>query len=276
MNKRYYGLALISAGIFAAVFFDLLSELVRQWAADPEYFHGFFIPAVSAYFFWKSRKEFKAEVSLQGYAPGLSVMVVGAALYILATIAYQFYIKCVAMLLVLFGLFTVLFGPKAAKRAAFPIFFMLLMIPLPQLIYENVTFKMRLFSTEAAYAVLKIFGMSITREGSMLYLPNTSLEVGVPCSGIRGLMTYTVVSLAFGYLFQKTTARRSILFAFGIFLSVLMNVTRLVVLAGIVYVMGVKVLPVSIHDAEGTVFTVLGLLILLMFSDWLSRVKKDV
>lgn len=269
-------MALISAGIFTAIFFDLFSELVRQWAADPEYFHCFFIPAVSAYFFWKSRKEFKAEISLEGYAPGLAVMVIGAALYIFSTIAYQSYVKCVSMLIVLFGLFAVLFGPKASKRAAFPIFFMILMIPLPQLIYENVTFKMRLFSTEAAYAVLKLLGLSITREGSMLYLPNTSLEVGVPCSGMRGLITYAVVSLAFGYLFQKTAARRSILFAFGIFLSVLMNVTRLVVLAVIVYVMGVKVLPVSIHDAEGTAFTVLGLLILLMFSDWLSRIKKDV
>jgi exosortase len=184
---------------------------------------------------------------------------------------YQDFLQYLSMLIVLFGLVYANLGAAFAKIAFFPISYLIFMIPLPQLVYTNITFHLRLLSTEMAYFLIRLFGIHATRQGNIIELPTCTLVVATPCSGIRGLIVFMAASLALGYLFQKGAAKKLILFIFGIFLALLMNTLRLTLTAATVNMLKLPEVPSYIHDAYGYVVLILGLLILFGASNLLNK-----
>lgn len=262
----------ISLVLFLLIFFPLFPELIKEWRDNPYYSHGFFIPLLSGYFIWTKRKDIGA-VAYVPAAIGILIVACGSVMFLLSKLAYQFYVQCTAMVIVLFGLVLAHMGWRMIKITAFSIFYLILMIPLPQLAYETITFHMRLFSTGAAFSVLKLIGIPATREGNIINLPTAVLIVGNPCSGLRGLISFIVGSLTIGYLFQKSIVNRVILVIFSIFLAIFMNTLRLVVLGLVTYTFKLEKIPITLHDTEGLVVLIIGLAIMFWVSDLLAKKK---
>lgn len=263
-------LASFSLIIFLFIFYPLFPELIKEWSDNPYYSHGFFIPLLAGYFLWTKRKEI-AEAAREPSFAGLVIVAFGALVFLISKVANQFFVQCLGMVVVLFGLVLAQMGWRIMRLTAFSISYLVLMIPLPQLAYENITFHMRLFATEMAFFLIKIIGIPATRDGNIINLPTAALIVGNPCSGLRGLISFIVGSLTIGYLFQKSIANRVILLAFSIFLAIFMNTLRLVFLGIVTHVMKLDKIPITLHDTEGLVVLVIGLAIMFWFSDLLAK-----
>lgn len=264
---------LITLILFLLLFYPLFSPLVKEWSDNPYYSHGFFIPLLSGYFLWTKRKELK-KISFDPAGAGIFVVLAGCVMFLLSKLAYQFYLQCTAMVIVLFGLILANMGWSMIRLTTFPILYLVLMIPLPQLVYETITFHMRLFSTELAFFFIKLMAIPATREGNIITLPTAVLIVGNPCSGLRGLISFIVGSLTIGYLFQKSVSKRVILVIFSVFLAIFMNTIRLVALGVITYTMKLEKIPITLHDTEGLVVLVIGLVILFWVNDLLARIGE--
>ena len=148
------------------------------------------------------------------------------------------------------------------------------MIPMPQLVYTSLTFHLRLLSTKLSFFVIKLLGISATREGNIINLPTTVLIVANPCSGLRSLITFIVGSLTIGYIFQKSIWKRAVLLCFSVLLAVLMNVARLVTLAVVADINKMDHISEGVHDTAGLLLLVVGLGILFMFNDFLSKLNR--
>src|SRR5260370_33596114 len=85
------------------------------------------------------------------------------------------------------------------------------MIPIPAILFNQITFPLQLLASKVAAAVLPLLGVPILREGDVINLPAITLEVAEACSGIRSLMSLVPLAIIYGYLMEKRVALRVVL-----------------------------------------------------------------
>ena len=260
----------ITSILFMLLYWPLFPSLVKEWINFPDYSHGFLILPVSIYFLWRKREELK-NAAIAPSAAGIVIILAGLALHILGKLGFQLFLQYCSMLVVLFGLVYAQGGPAIARQAAFPIAYLIFMIPLPQIVYTTVTFHLSLLSTKLSYLVLKLAGVPAAIEGNIIGLPTCRLVVATPCSGLRSIIVFTAASVAIGYLYQKSLKNRAILFASGLALAVLMNTIRLFVTAYIAYIFKLPEVPMTVHDRTGIAVVIAGFGILYWLSDQLAK-----
>jgi exosortase len=268
---RYAKLA-ITLILFMLLYLPVFGPLVKEWIDVEDYSHGFLIPLISLYFLWHKKDELK-KVPVMPSATGVVFILAGLALYLAARVGYQFFLQCLSMLVVLFGIVYAYAGSRMAKKAAFPIAYLILMIPLPQLVYTTITFHLRLLSTKMAYFIIGLLGISASRDGNIINLSTCSLVVANPCSGLRGLIVFTAASLALGYIFQETVKKRVILFVSAIALAVFLNTVRLVITAFLADFLELDAVSALIHDTTGMVMMIVGLVLLFGLNDLLKKAR---
>ena len=261
---------IINIVLFTLLYFPLFPQLLKEWMTVEDYSHGFFIPLLSIYFLWRNRESLK-NTAVSPSPLGILIILAGVLLYILASMGYQFSLQCFSMLIVLFGMVYTQTGKKMAKKTAFSISYLIFMIPPPQIVYTTVTFHLRLFSTHLAFFFIKLLGINATREGNIIDLPTCKLIVATPCSGLRSLIVFTAISLALGYIFQKSIKNRVLLFISAIILAVLMNMIRLVATAYIAYMRNLEEISLSVHDTTGIIVLVVGFAILFGINELLAK-----
>jgi len=263
---------IITVVLFLVLYLPLFPQLIKEWLSNPDYSHGFFIPLLSLYFLWRKKDELK-NTAISPSGAGLLMVFSGLILYALALFGYQFFFQCVSMLIVLFGLVYAHGGKELAKKTAFSVFYLIFMIPPPQLIYTTVTFHLGLLATRLAFFLIKLFGVGATRQGNIINLPTCTLVVAAPCSGVRSLLTFMAASLAIGYIFQKDIKKRAILFVSSIALAVVMNTLRLFATGYIAHLQRLPEIPQNIHDTAGIVSIIVGFILLFLINDFLTKKK---
>ncbi len=92
-----------------------------------------------------------------------------------------------------------LFGWGRLRVLAFPIAFLLLMIPIPAIIFNQIAFPLQIFASRVGESALELSNIPVLREGNVLILANTTLEVAEACSGIRSLVSLITLAIVFGY-----------------------------------------------------------------------------
>jgi exosortase len=111
----------------------------------------------------------------------------------------------VSLLIVLAGLVLFLAGPAPLRVLAFPLAFLLLMIPIPAIVFNKIAFPLQLLASRAGATALDLASVPVLREGNVLVLASTKLEVAEACSGIRSLVTLLTLAIVLG---QFSLARR--------------------------------------------------------------------
>ena len=107
-----------------------------------------------------------------------------------------------SFLLIAAGLIMILFGSQVFKEVVFPLFFLVAMIPLPVSVYNQIAEWMRQATTWGALGLIKPLNIPLHRDGFDIFLPNTHLNVGYACSGIRYLLSYLVFGVAYAFRFK--------------------------------------------------------------------------
>ena len=176
----------------------LYADVIQKWALDvwndQNYSHGMLIPFISLYLVWQRFdriREAQARISYKG----LLFVVPALVLLVLASVAGEQFSQRVSFVILLYGLVLFLEGKEIAKLLLFPIALFLFAIPLPYILYNAIAFPLKLVATKIAAGVIRLFGMPVFRDGNVIHLPHTTLEVVDACSGIRSLMT--LITLAF-------------------------------------------------------------------------------
>jgi len=191
----------ILSGLFLSQYAAVLLHLVQQWWTDPDYGHGFFIPLFSGFVLWRERKRWlKSEIEFSSF--GLPVMGGAIALFLLGSLGAELFIGRLSMLVMLAGMILFLAGWKMLRAVAFPLGYLMLMIPFPVIIYNQITFPLQLIASRLATFGLELVQVPVLRDGNVLILSNYSLEVVEACSGIRSLMTLIALAVAYGYLME--------------------------------------------------------------------------
>ena len=200
-SRQLTGIFVILAGL-ALVFWRVFGRLVDAWINDGNYSHGFLIIPIALYFVWERRARLAA-APIQPSWFGL-VMLAGGILILLAGLwGSELFLSRVALLPVIAGILVFLYGWQHFKILFFPLAFLLLMIPIPQIIFNQIAFPLQLLASKLGEATISMVGIPVLREGNVLVLPSTSLEVAEACSGIRSLVSLITLGIAYGYFMDR-------------------------------------------------------------------------
>ena len=241
---------LVIAGLVAALYGPLLTQMVVQWWQDPDYGHGFVVPLFVGYVVYQRRHELR-QVPLEPSNLGFPVMLGAIVLFLAGTLGAELFVSRSSLLFLVGGMILFFAGWRMLRAVAFPLAFLVLMIPLPALIYNQVTFPLQLLASRLASNSLELFGVPVLREGNVLVLPNYSLEVVEACSGIRSLMSLIALAIAYGYLADRRLWARYILVTFMLPIAVTSNALRVVGAGVVTYFWGPQYAEGFFHFFQG-------------------------
>ena len=215
---------LVLVGVLYA---PILGRLILQWWSDPNFSHGFFVPAFAAYVVWQDRSRLAA-VRPAPSTWGLAAIVLSLCTLILGVFGAELFLSRVSLLMLATGMILFFLGWEFLRVVLFPLLFLVLMVPIPAIIFSQITFPLQILASKLSATVLPFFGVPVFREGNVINLPAMPLEVAEACSGIRSLLSLTTLAIMYGYLMEKSVAIRVILAVASVPIAVAANGLRIV------------------------------------------------
>jgi exosortase len=218
---------LLLCGVLAWLYASVLGHLVAQWNHDPNYSHGFFVPAFSLYVLWQQKSRLQS-LPLRPSWSGLLVLAFALMVLMAGVLGAELFLSRLSFLLAIGGLVVLTYGWNLLRACLFPWLFMLFMIPIPNIVFNEITFPLQLLASKAAAWTLPMLGVPVLREGNVIQLPAMALEVAEACSGIRSLMSLATLAVIYGYLLEPKKSIRVALAIASVPIAVLANSSRIV------------------------------------------------
>jgi len=253
------------AALLGALLFWLyrptLTHLVGQWWHDPNFSHGFFVPLFAGFVIWQERAKLAA-IKLRPSWSGLFLLGLGLCVLVLGQMGAELFLSRFSLLIVLAGLIVLFLGWKFFRAVFFPWAFLVLMIPIPAIVFNQITFPLQLLASKVASTTLPWLGVPVLREGNVIILPAMALEVADACSGIRSLMSLATLAVIYGYLMESKTSLRVLLAAASLPIAVAANSLRVVVTGLLVQYWDPDKAQGFFHEFQGWLMFVASLIML--------------
>jgi EpsI family protein len=225
--------ALVYAALLGALYFGALHWLVTMdWPRD-DYSHCYIVPFLLLYLLWEKRQTIMAAPARRSWT-GLLPLCLALALFWIGELAGELFSMYISFWLAIVGLLWLHLGWPRLKRLAFPLVMILTMFPLPYFLDTKVLNTLKLISSKLGVAVLQLYGMPVFREGNVIDLGFTQLQVVDACSGLRYVMPLLVLSLLLAYWFKASFWKRAMLVISSVPLAIAVNGLR-IALTGILY-----------------------------------------
>ncbi len=238
-------------------YFPTILWMVDRWTAlDSYYGHGFLIPLISLALIWRKRKAL-ALIQSSPSRLGLPLLIAGLLIHLVSAMIKVYFTSAFSIVLTVSGLVLYLWGRKMLRAVAFPVFFLLFMVPFPLVVIGTMTVRLKLFAALCATHILRTIGLPALQQGSTIYMAHATVMVDDPCSGLRSLLSLLTLGVLFAYLKQASFPKRVVFFLSSIPIAMIANIIRIVLLAGIADIYGTEIALRFFHDFSG--FVVFGL-----------------
>lgn len=271
-REKWFPLGIVLLALIF-LYFPFLVKLVEDWGTNDDYSHGYFIPFLTLYFIYCMRDELK-KIAIKPCNLGLLVILAGLGQLIVGKIGSEFFWQRTSLLVVLFGIALFLLGWQYFKMLFLPLAYLIFMIPLPAIIWNKIAFPMQLFSSYLTEQVVSSLGIPIYREGNVMHLAQTTLEVVAACSGLRSLVTMFALSGALALLSTLSAKKKVILFFAAAPIAIFANIVRLTATALMATEIGAAAAQGFLHEFSGIVVFVLGMGLLITVSWFLGKMGK--
>jgi exosortase len=265
----------IIIGVLVILYAPVLKKLVHDWIHLPDFSHGFLVPVLSGYFVY-IRKNQLASLRISGEWTGFGVILLGAVTFILGRLAAEEFTVRASLIIVFSGLILFHFGREHLRSLRFPLIFLILMIPIPSLLMDQLTFPLQFFVSMLASKCLDVVGIPTLREGNIIALPNTSLQVVEACSGIRSIISLLALSVVFAHFTQKTRLGKILLVFSTLPVSIFANAGRVFGTGVLAYFYGNWATRGFFHEFSGWLIFLVTSTLLFAFGSLLTKTKVRV
>ncbi|MFZ2223249.1 MAG: VPLPA-CTERM-specific exosortase XrtD [Candidatus Deferrimicrobium sp.] len=241
--------AFLFLALFAGLFHSAYRYMFSIWTVD-DYNYCYFIPVAVAYLLWEKRAAFRSAPSENSWA-GLVPFCGGIVLYLLGELGGEYYSLFIASWLIAVGYCWAIMGGPRLKTIAFPVLFIIAMFPFPNFINNNLTLRLKLLSSHLGVKMLQFCGLSAYREGNVIDLGFTRLQVVDACSGLRFLLPLIVLGILLAHFYRASWWKRGVIVLMAIPLSILTNAMRVAGVGFLYPYFGPQVAEGFFHDLSG-------------------------
>jgi exosortase len=265
--------ALIVVAGVVCTYAGVLSSLARQWANDDNYSHGFIVAPLALYFAWERREALKAATPRPSVA-GVAIILGSLLLFVAGQLGAELFLTRVSLVGVIAGAVLFVLGREHFRILWFPIAFLLLMIPLPAILFNQIAFPLQLLASRVGETAIAAVGIPVLREGNVLELANTKLEVAEACSGIRSLVSLVTLAIVLAYFTEKQRWRRVAVVLSAIPIAIIANAARVAGTGVAAHWIGEAAAQGFFHTFSGWLVFVVAFAGLMLVQRILSRVPE--
>src|SRR6266545_2494468 len=166
-HRNWWAGVVFCGTLLGFIYFDALAYMARVWIEDDNYGHGFFIPFISLLLVWLKRERIQL-LQPRGSWWGVPIVLLAVGLYGLGEFGTLYVLLHLSCWLMLVGLCFAAFGKDLLKELAFPLLYLLTMIPLPQFLFQELSGTLQLFSSALGVGCLQVVGITAFRDGNVI------------------------------------------------------------------------------------------------------------
>jgi exosortase len=268
----HYIIWIVTAILYSPVLYQLYNQ---RWQSI-DYTHAYFILPIAFWLAWRKRAALKTLIQKTqpaGSPLSLSLLIAGLLMFIFGWRQEYLFISSLSLIPLLYGLILYLYGRATAKTLSFPILYLLLMVPPPLGVLDNITLPMRQAISILTEMILKTFHYPITRDGLLLLIGGHEIYMGAPCSGFRSLITMISLGLVYVYINKNSLYKKTILIVSIIPLALIGNLIRVISMCLVTFYFGENAGQRFFHDASGFVIFLIMIAGLISLEHVLERPK---
>lgn len=248
--------------------------LAETWVTDPNWSHGFLIPLFSLYLVY-ARREDLLSAPRRPSLWGLPVILAGVGLNVFGVYYGTWWFSQLSIPIVLFGVVLYVAGWAVIRIAWLPILYLMLAMPIPEMLYVQIALPLQNFAAAGATTFLHLCGVEISVTASRLDVTSLTgvenqLTVAEACSGIRSLIAYIALGVAWAYLEYRPIWQRVVLVASAVPVAILLNVARVAITCTMYVVDKPELGQDFMHEVTGMIMLAPALLLFWLLS-WLLR-----
>ena len=258
---------------FCVMYAPSYIELARTvWPTD-EQGHGPIIFLVSAWLLFSKRGQLAGQRATPSIGQGTTLLAIGLSLYALGRSQSILMLDVGSQILVLIALLLLFLGKPALRLAWFPLFFLIFMIPLPEVLVAAVTGPLKSAVSAVAANLLYVLGYPVARAGVILSVGQYQLLVADACAGLNSMFTLEALGLLYMNLMNYTSLARNVVLAVLVIpISFAANIVRVMILVLVTYHFGDEAGQGFVHSFAGMVLFLVGLALMLVTDKLLSLV----
>jgi len=264
--------AAVSASVLVFSFYwtyrRVMVELARDWWYDDNYSHGFLIVPLALYFAWESRDQLRTAV-IRPSVMGLLGLAGAVGLLVAGVLGAELFLSRVSLVASLAAVIVFVCGWTTLRILTFPVGFLLLMVPIPAIVFNQIAFPLQLFASRVGELTLSTLHIPVLREGNVIVLATTTLEVAEACSGIRSLISLLTLGIVLGHFADQRTWARVVIALATIPVAILANGLRI---AGT----GIAAAYFGAQAADGFFHTFSGWLVFVFACAMLLAIQRNI
>ena len=268
------GASLLIGGLVIFLYQEVLWGMGSDWNNNPDYSHGFLVPILSVYFIWERWNVFIDEAPSPSIW-GVGLLFLGLSSLVIGLVGAELYVQRASLIVVLSGLVLLILGWKYLWLLSLPIGFLVFMIPLPAIVVNTIAFPLQLFAAETAAFCLFSLGIPVLREGNLIMLASTTLEVAEACSGLRSLLSLLALGTVYGYFSQNVMWKRWMLVILSVPIAIVANAARVSGTGILAHYFGEEAAEGFYHTFEGWLVFVVAFVLLFLCGAFLGRIGRQ-
>lgn len=252
------------------VYREVLPPLVMEWYEHENFSYGFLIPLIFAYLVWDKRS------ALGGFAwtwsPwGSASLAIALLIGLVGQTMGEPFLSRISFVLTVGALVHLFGGWRGLRVLAFPLAYLLFMVPPPYPLVKAVSYHLKMFDARIAEMLLPLAGVPTYRDAYFLHLPNIVLEVADVCSGIASFFAMAALGVLYAYHLPVNLIGKLLLLAGAMIFPILANLFRILLIGISVYYYGPVMLGAFFHSFTGTFTFLLSLAMTLVLGEWIRR-----
>lgn len=264
----------VMALAWLAVYHDVIRRLVDDWRVDENYSHGFLIPIISGYAIWTERERIFSTPLEPRLLPGAALMVIAILMLLAGILGAELYITRLSLVLSLAGLAVYFGGWAWLRQLLFPIGLLLLALPIPNILFNQIAFPLQLIASDYATRVIKLLGIPALREGNVIELARMKLQVVEACSGIRSLVSLTSLAVVYVYFTETRWWRRIALVVAVVPIAIVANALRVAGTGVMAHYRGAQAAEGFLHSFSGLMVFLVAVLLLIGVAQLLTLIER--
>jgi exosortase C (VPDSG-CTERM-specific) len=246
-----------------------LYDLIRFAAGSELYSYILLIPFISLYLVWLKRKNLPpASPPARGTAAGF--LLTGAVVLIAYWLVFRsrlelmeddyLAVMMISFLLFFFGVCGLFWGSNILRANAFPLGFLVFMVPIPAVAVDGIDSFLQYGSAAVVHGFFRLAGTPFFQDGLVFQLPGITIQIAPECSGIHSTLVLFITSVVASYIFLRTPWKRAVLTLFVIPLALLRNGFRVFTIGELCVHISPQMINSPIHHRGGPIFFALSLI----------------
>jgi exosortase D (VPLPA-CTERM-specific) len=248
--------------LLAAMFHSAIAFMLHMWNND-DFTYCYLVPAIVAYLIWENKVRLRKAVTRPTWA-GFGLILPGILFFWMGDLGGEYTLLYLSLWLIVVGLCLLHFGAEKLRVILFPILFSLTMFPLPAFINNRLSLNLKMISSFIGVEAMQWMGMSAYREGNVIDLGFTQLQVVDACNGLRYLLPLILMGLLVAYFSKLAMWQKIVLVLSSIPISILVNGLRIASVGLLYPIWGPQVAEGFFHDFSGWLIFMVSLGILLV------------